>query len=58
MNFEQLCETTMNSETRNLVKVKLEDTIKTDEIFSVFMGAYLEKRSVHIKANAKYVTNL
>ena len=58
MNSEQLWETTMNPETRILVKVELEDAIKADEIFSVLMGENVEPRREFIEANAKYVTNL
>ncbi len=58
MNPEQLWETTMNPETRILVKVKLEDAIKADEIFTVLMGDEIAPRRQFIEANAKYVKNL
>ena len=58
MNSEQLWETTMNPETRILVKVELEDAIKADEIFSILMGENVEPRREFIESNAKYVTNL
>ena len=58
MNPEQLWETTMNPETRILVKVKLEDAIKADEIFTILMGDDNGPRREFIEANAKYVKNL
>ncbi len=58
MNPEQLWETTMNPETRILVKVKLEDAIKADEIFTILMGDEIAPRREFIEANAKYVKNL
>ena len=58
MNPEQLWETTMNPETRILVKVKMEDAIKADEIFTVLMGDEIGPRREFIQANAKYVKNL
>ena len=58
MNPEQLGETTMNPETRILVKVKLEDAIKADEIFTILMGDDIGPRREFIEANAKYVKNL
>lgn len=58
MNSEQLWETTMNPETRILVKVTLEDAIKADEIFSILMGENVEPRRNFIEANARYVKNL
>ena len=58
MNPEQLWETTMNPETRILIKVKLEDAIKADEIFTILMGDDIGPRREFIEANAKYVKNL
>ena len=58
MNPEQLWETTMNPETRILVKVKLEDAIKADEIFTILMGDDIGPSTEFIQANAKYVKNL
>ena len=58
MNPEQLWETTMNPETRILVKVKLEDAIKADEIFTILMGDEIGPRREFIETNAKYVKNL
>ena len=58
MNTEQLCDTTMNPETRILIQVKLEDAMKADEIFTILMGDEIAPRREFIEANAKYVKNL
>ena len=58
MNSEQLWDTTMNPDTRILLKVTLEDAIKADQIFSVLMGEDVAPRREFIEQNAKYVQNL
>jgi len=58
MNPEQLWETTMNAETRNLVQVRIEDAVAADQIFSVLMGDQVEPRREFIERYARSVTNL
>lgn len=54
----QLWETTMNPENRVLLKVKIEDSKKADEIFSMLMGDEVGPRKRFIQTHAKYVKNL
>lgn len=58
MNSEQLAETTMNPEKRTLLKVRLEDAVQSEEIFSTLMGEDVESRRKFIEENALDVKNL
>lgn len=58
MNPQQLWETTMDPEKRRLLKVRIEDGLEADEIFSILMGESVEKRKNFIVENAIEVRNL
>ena len=58
MNPDQLWETTMDPEKRTLLKVKIEDVVETDEIFTVLMGEEIEPRREFIQNNALEVSML
>lgn len=58
MNPEQLWSTTMNPESRTILKVELEDAVAADEIFTILMGDKVEPRKEFITSHAKMVTNL
>ena len=58
MDSEQLWETTMNPETRTMIRIDMEDAARADEIFTILMGDKVAPRREFIEKNAKYVQNL
>ena len=58
MNADQLWETTMNPESRTLLRVDSENAALADEIFTMLMGERVEPRKDFIKTEARKVRNL
>ena len=58
MNAEELADTTMNAETRTLLKVTMEDAVGADAMFTVLMGDAVEPRREFIEKYALDVANL
>lgn len=58
MSAEQLWDTTMNPETRSILKVEIDDAVVADEIFTDLMGEKVEPRKIYIHKHARDVKNL
>ncbi|MEE8466581.1 MAG: DNA topoisomerase (ATP-hydrolyzing) subunit B [Dehalococcoidia bacterium] len=58
MNPDQLWETTMNPETRQMLEVTIDNAVEVDDVFTTLMGELVAPRKSFIQAHARSVQNL
>jgi len=58
MNADQLCDTTMDPNKRNIIQIHLDDAVEAERIFTTLMGEVVQPRREFIEANALLVQNL
>jgi DNA gyrase subunit B len=58
MNADQLWETTMNPQSRTLLRAEIEDGVEADAIFTMLMGEKVAPRKSFIMSEARKVQNL
>ena len=58
MNPDQLWETTMNPETRKMLRVRIDDAVEVNDVFTTLMGEEVAPRKTFIQAHARSVKNL
>ncbi len=58
MNPDQLWETTMNPDTRHMLRVRIEDAVEVEDVFTTLMGETVAPRRSFIQAHARSVKNL